>query len=1130
MRRVNAWLRVIGLLLVEVALFALVWFSGPVMGTVGWSNLHGWLANSTPQGAVTALIRVFGLVGSGWVLATSLLWVLAGVAGLRGVQVRFGRLTLPFVRRLLQPVASLSMLASVAMSSGMASASAPPATAHVLAVGSNPLQQKAPVSEVALPEPVPVSTSAIGRHIAHPGVIDHRLPGVGLGAAAASAPSETNGFAGLKPGTKVYVVQPGDCLSVIAEEHLGDWRLDLVIDEMNRGRLQPDGRALVDDHWIYPGWVLVMPHDATGVITVPAHGHGSTATPRHVRAKGAPGSEAHHTSAPATATPTTVAAVPTTVVPTTAAPVPTTASQVPTTVVPTTAAPVTPTTAAQQPAPPASVPVHASHPGAQDHDVTTSSRPVVPLPAELLGAGILAAGLVALLKKLDNVRKGRRRLGQRDTLQRSGDEARAELAARVGSDDTALLTVDRGLRLFGSLVRQEGLAVPEVLAVELTWDSLVVLFEGVPPQAPSPWSPGPDGMSWLLDRAVPLPESDEVAPFPALVSLGESEDEARSRVLVNLEAAGVLAFAGDEQVSLEAAASMAVELATVPWAQECRIYLYGLGRPEGLGVAEPVSVVEDLADVVGVLEATAAATRQAVGNEAGARSLGELRLKGDDPVDLGPAVVICAAPADAELLGRLSELADDPASGLVAVLTTDSAAHQWLVEVGSDGVAELGPLARRVRLQRLSMPVFDAVQSRLEHALPPEADQGRGLSLPQDGEEAHDGPGCNLAADWWEPPPGSVVDEQDGDDELEETITDDDVRDELVAETAVAEVGEEEDGSGPATADGGDVIELGETEPAGADVGAPARSVPSLVRLVPELVRPQGLAPILAEQGASVVVQVLHGFPRIWNVEGNVAEEIVVPRLRSLEAIVYLALRQDAPGVSSHRLAEALHPEKVKDGRKANDQTFATEMTTARKALGVGPDGTPLLPAKAATGGKFLLSEKVITDWSVLRDLLHQAEESGDALSGEELYQLVSKAFSLVGDEAPFAEVRRRSTDARRRPNGGGEAEHWRWVDIEHSSIDDDVADTAAWTAKFANEYGRHHEARVAARLGLKVSPVREDLCEELLKAENALGGARAVQKAWDDIERSFEDHAEPYDVVPSELRHTYNSLVTSWG
>jgi hypothetical protein len=186
---------------------------------------------------------------------------------------------------------------------------------------------------------------------------------------------------------------------------------------------------------------------------------------------------------------------------------------------------------------------------------------------------------------------------------------------------------------------------------------------------------------------------------------------------------------------------------------------------------------------------------------------------------MGPAVVICAAPADAELVRRLSELAEDPASGLVAVLTTASAAHQWLLEVGSDGVAELGPLARRVRLQRLSMPVFDAVQSRLEHALPPETDQERRLSLPQEGAEAHDGPGRNLAADWWEPSPGSVVDEQDGDDELEERVTDDDVPNELVAGTAVAEVGEEEDSSGPATADGGDVIELSAIELASGTLG-----------------------------------------------------------------------------------------------------------------------------------------------------------------------------------------------------------------------------------------------------------------------------------------------------------------------
>ena len=81
-------------------------------------------------------------------------------------------------------------------------------------------------------------------------------------------PSQANGFAGLPRGTKVVVVEPGDCLSVLAERHLGDWRLDSEIEALNFGRLQPDGRALVNDHWIYPGWVLVMPPNAVGAEVV----------------------------------------------------------------------------------------------------------------------------------------------------------------------------------------------------------------------------------------------------------------------------------------------------------------------------------------------------------------------------------------------------------------------------------------------------------------------------------------------------------------------------------------------------------------------------------------------------------------------------------------------------------------------------------------------------------------------------------------------------------------------------------------------------------------------------------------------------------------------------------------------
>lgn len=62
-----------------------------------------------------------------------------------------------------------------------------------------------------------------------------------------------------------YVVQRGDTLWSIAETHLGDperWR---EIARLNYDRAQPEGQRLTDAHWIYPGWTLRLPKDATGV-------------------------------------------------------------------------------------------------------------------------------------------------------------------------------------------------------------------------------------------------------------------------------------------------------------------------------------------------------------------------------------------------------------------------------------------------------------------------------------------------------------------------------------------------------------------------------------------------------------------------------------------------------------------------------------------------------------------------------------------------------------------------------------------------------------------------------------------------------------------------------------------------
>jgi DNA-binding SARP family transcriptional activator len=59
-----------------------------------------------------------------------------------------------------------------------------------------------------------------------------------------------------------YVVRRGDTLWSIAQRKLGDALRWPQIFDLNRGRMEPDRRALTNPHWIYPGWVLDLPDDS----------------------------------------------------------------------------------------------------------------------------------------------------------------------------------------------------------------------------------------------------------------------------------------------------------------------------------------------------------------------------------------------------------------------------------------------------------------------------------------------------------------------------------------------------------------------------------------------------------------------------------------------------------------------------------------------------------------------------------------------------------------------------------------------------------------------------------------------------------------------------------------------------
>lgn len=85
-----------------------------------------------------------------------------------------------------------------------------------------------------------------------------------------NTPHDASAAGRTAPPAKTYTVARGDTLWGIAETHLGEPERYVEIARLNYGRPQPDGRALTSAHWVYPGWTLVLPPDATGLPS-PAH-------------------------------------------------------------------------------------------------------------------------------------------------------------------------------------------------------------------------------------------------------------------------------------------------------------------------------------------------------------------------------------------------------------------------------------------------------------------------------------------------------------------------------------------------------------------------------------------------------------------------------------------------------------------------------------------------------------------------------------------------------------------------------------------------------------------------------------------------------------------------------------------
>jgi DNA-binding SARP family transcriptional activator len=315
--------------------------------------------------------------------------------------------------------------------------------------------------------------------------------------------------------------------------------------------------------------------------------------------------------------------------------------------------------------------------------------------------GLLAASLVTLIV--------RRRLRQ-DQVRRPGRrvpmpepelvDLETLLRARADLDDAEAL--DRALRAMAAGLRSEEAEVPEVLGVQLGPKEVEILLAEPTSPAPPGFRLRDGGRSWVCARR-DLQEDedladDEVAPLPGLVTLGATE---WGLLLVNLEAGGVIAIAGDAACARRILLAIALELEGARWADYVSVELVGFNlstHPSAFERMRQVDSIDALDLDRAAHEVDAIRAEEGYGSTLAGRAAG-LRAAGDW---MNVTVALCATPplAATPVVEALVEGRGRCAQILVVAGELEMA--HWRFEVSADGVLSIPPLSMQVGAQMVS--------------------------------------------------------------------------------------------------------------------------------------------------------------------------------------------------------------------------------------------------------------------------------------------------------------------------------------------------------------------------------------------------------------------------------------------
>lgn len=421
-------------------------------------------------------------------------------------------------------VTALTMSASLSVSLGQRANTTVPmlaTSASTIAVPDPSPNHAAPIIELAV-EPLALVEPAADSQAFAPGGL--AVPNAAPGAQ-----------------TPAITVVPGDSPWTLAEHHLGAgprWR---ELWDLNRGAPQPDGRSWVTEDLIRPGWRLRLPADAVNVPALPPQPAPAdapeacepTLPPPDDEQAGLPdsGDDAEAPPTSEQVTPPVAPVPPETTTPASTGSEPT--------------VPSAPTETRQDgPAP------EQNETGAGEDDDT--GLPAVPL----LGvAGTLLA--VGVVRELGRRRTRRATVLPVDVVPPPAPHAEvgAELLTRgdiAGGDRLDAALADLAPRLRQGRAGQ--CAQPRI--VQVADDRIDVLLDRPQPGASKPWRAEAAGLVWVLDPDEQPAPTEDVLPLPALVTVGRGEAE----ILVDLEAHGVVAIVGSDEVGLGLARSIVAEL------------------------------------------------------------------------------------------------------------------------------------------------------------------------------------------------------------------------------------------------------------------------------------------------------------------------------------------------------------------------------------------------------------------------------------------------------------------------------------------------------------------------------------------------------------------------------------------